>query len=318
MIDRPRPDDPLGVLTGAPAQVLALMAEGRSNAAIEERLTISEKAVVRHASNIYVVVGRVADRAGTEDPEGARLQRSGVVAQEPAHLAAPPLHVDGAGDLRGRTVLGGVGDEYLVTPPACRAPVRAPIAEATRRLRETRKHVVCRPGWQLAAPDLRCSDHDSISRPSRSPDPCPRGRRRRRGARGRPGAARPRPRARQHRTAGSRRRLRGPAVVGPFALHREAGPASAAGAAPGARDRPSPRRARRRRRASHTVRTTDGGRLGYDRLVVATGARSVDGVPGATTFSGPLSAGVVEGAARGARARAVHRAPRRRVDAAAV
>ena len=28
------------------------------------------------------------------------------------------------------------------------------------------------------------------------------------------------------------------------------------------------------------VRTTDGGRLGYDQLVVATGAHSVDGVPG--------------------------------------
>src|SRR3954471_16242180 len=39
------------------------------------------------------------------------------------------------------------------------------------------------------------------------------------------------------------------------------------------------------------VRTTDGGRLSYDQLVVATGAHSVDGVPGATTFRGPITAG---------------------------
>ena len=69
----------------------------------------------------------------------------------------------------------------------------------------------------------------------------------------------------------------------------------------------------------HAVRTTDGGRLGYDRLIVATGARSVDGVPGATTFRGPLSAGVVEGALRGARERVLFiAARRRRVDAAAL
>jgi sulfide:quinone oxidoreductase len=46
------------------------------------------------------------------------------------------------------------------------------------------------------------------------------------------------------------------------------------------------------------VRTTGGRRIGYDRLIVATGARSVEGVPGATTFRGPHSAGAVEGALR--------------------
>jgi DNA-binding NarL/FixJ family response regulator len=53
MIDRPRHDDPLGDLTSRQREVLALMAEGRSNAAIAQRLAISEKAVVRHASHIY-------------------------------------------------------------------------------------------------------------------------------------------------------------------------------------------------------------------------------------------------------------------------
>jgi DNA-binding NarL/FixJ family response regulator len=43
----------LAELTERQRQVLALMAEGRSNAAIAEQLTISEKAVVKHASQIY-------------------------------------------------------------------------------------------------------------------------------------------------------------------------------------------------------------------------------------------------------------------------
>ena len=59
----------------------------------------------------------------------------------------------------------------------------------------------------------------------------------------------------------------------------------------------------------HAVATTDGGRIRYDRLIVATGARSVDGVPGATTFRGPLSAGVVEGVLRGARERVLFTLP---------
>ena len=59
----------------------------------------------------------------------------------------------------------------------------------------------------------------------------------------------------------------------------------------------------------HEVRTTDGARLGYDRLIVATGARAVDGVAGATTFRGPVSAGAVEGALRAARERVLFTLP---------
>ena len=44
--------------------------------------------------------------------------------------------------------------------------------------------------------------------------------------------------------------------------------------------------------------TTDGGRLAFDRLVVAVGARPVEAVPGATLFRGPVSAGAVEYALR--------------------
>lgn len=61
--------------------------------------------------------------------------------------------------------------------------------------------------------------------------------------------------------------------------------------------------------AGHAVTTTDGGRLGYDRLIVAPGARRVEGVPGAITFRGPVSAGSVEGALHGAVERVLFVAP---------
>jgi DNA-binding NarL/FixJ family response regulator len=53
MIARPRRDDPIEKLTKRQREVLALMAEGRSNAAIAGQLVMSEKAVVKHISNIY-------------------------------------------------------------------------------------------------------------------------------------------------------------------------------------------------------------------------------------------------------------------------
>jgi sulfide:quinone oxidoreductase len=46
--------------------------------------------------------------------------------------------------------------------------------------------------------------------------------------------------------------------------------------------------------ATNSVITRDGERVRYDVLVVATGARSQPAVPGALTFRGPMSAGVVE------------------------
>jgi DNA-binding NarL/FixJ family response regulator len=47
----------LAELTARQREVLALMAEGRSNLAIAEQLTITEKAVVKHASQIYDRLG---------------------------------------------------------------------------------------------------------------------------------------------------------------------------------------------------------------------------------------------------------------------
>jgi len=48
-----RHDEPLDRLTPREREVLALMAEGRSNAAIADRLTVTEKAVHKHINAIF-------------------------------------------------------------------------------------------------------------------------------------------------------------------------------------------------------------------------------------------------------------------------
>jgi DNA-binding NarL/FixJ family response regulator len=52
-----RRTESLGVLTPREGEVLALMAEGRSNAAIAERLTVGERAINKHISNILTKLG---------------------------------------------------------------------------------------------------------------------------------------------------------------------------------------------------------------------------------------------------------------------
>lgn len=52
-----RDDDAIDRLTPRQTEVLAVLAEGRSNAAIARRLVISEKAVVHHVSRIYAQLG---------------------------------------------------------------------------------------------------------------------------------------------------------------------------------------------------------------------------------------------------------------------
>ncbi|HEY6295313.1 MAG TPA: response regulator transcription factor [Streptosporangiaceae bacterium] len=47
----------LGTLTAREHDVLALMAEGRSNSAIAERIFVSERAVEKHISNIFTKLG---------------------------------------------------------------------------------------------------------------------------------------------------------------------------------------------------------------------------------------------------------------------
>lgn len=49
--------DPVARLSARQREVLALMAEGASNAAIARKLSITERAVVQHCSNIYSQLG---------------------------------------------------------------------------------------------------------------------------------------------------------------------------------------------------------------------------------------------------------------------
>ena len=55
--------DPLGGLSAREAQVLRLVAAGKTNRAIADELYISEKTVARHVSNIFNKLG-VSSRAG--------------------------------------------------------------------------------------------------------------------------------------------------------------------------------------------------------------------------------------------------------------
>jgi DNA-binding NarL/FixJ family response regulator len=53
LVGRHRRDDPLSELTPREREVLGLMAEGRSNAAIAERLVVTERAVEKHVTSIF-------------------------------------------------------------------------------------------------------------------------------------------------------------------------------------------------------------------------------------------------------------------------
>ena len=53
MLGRQRRDDPLAELTPREREVIALMAEGRSNAAIAAELVVTERAVEKHVTGIF-------------------------------------------------------------------------------------------------------------------------------------------------------------------------------------------------------------------------------------------------------------------------
>lgn len=57
LIGRTKPDDPLLSLTSRESEVLALMAEGRTNVGIARRLWLSERTVETHISSIIAKLG---------------------------------------------------------------------------------------------------------------------------------------------------------------------------------------------------------------------------------------------------------------------
>ena len=60
LMGRARENDPLDQLTPREREVLALMAEGRTNAAIAEQLVVSERAVEKHVTSIFGKLGLTA------------------------------------------------------------------------------------------------------------------------------------------------------------------------------------------------------------------------------------------------------------------
>lgn len=64
LVGRRRRDDPLADLTPREREVLALMAEGRSNAGIAEALVVTERAVEKHVTSIF---GKLRLPAAAED-----------------------------------------------------------------------------------------------------------------------------------------------------------------------------------------------------------------------------------------------------------
>jgi DNA-binding NarL/FixJ family response regulator len=64
LLGRRRRGNPIDTLTAREVEVLALMAEGRSNAAIAERLVVTEGAVEKHIGNIF---GKLGFAANTDD-----------------------------------------------------------------------------------------------------------------------------------------------------------------------------------------------------------------------------------------------------------
>jgi DNA-binding NarL/FixJ family response regulator len=63
LVGRRRADDPVDTLTPREKEVLELMAEGRSNQAIGERLFVTQRAVEKHVTSIFAKLRLPADTA---------------------------------------------------------------------------------------------------------------------------------------------------------------------------------------------------------------------------------------------------------------
>jgi len=57
LLGRRSHDEPMALLSPREREVLALMAQGRSNSAIAQQLFVSEKAVSKHSTSIFSKLG---------------------------------------------------------------------------------------------------------------------------------------------------------------------------------------------------------------------------------------------------------------------
>ena len=60
LLTRRAGDEPIAALTPREREVLELMAEGRSNTAIAQRMFVTEKAVSKHTTSIFTKLGLTA------------------------------------------------------------------------------------------------------------------------------------------------------------------------------------------------------------------------------------------------------------------
>ena len=73
LVGRRRADDPLDALTPREREVLELMAEGRSNQAIAERMFVTLRAVEKHVTSIFTKLDLPAERRPPPRARRARL-----------------------------------------------------------------------------------------------------------------------------------------------------------------------------------------------------------------------------------------------------
>jgi DNA-binding NarL/FixJ family response regulator len=74
LLGRSRKQDVLANLTPREREVLGLMAEGRTNSAIAKQLVVSDGAVEKHVSNIFLKLGLSPVIAGGPTGPSSRLE----------------------------------------------------------------------------------------------------------------------------------------------------------------------------------------------------------------------------------------------------
>ena len=89
LVGRRRGEDPLDALTAREREVLELMAEGRSNQAIAEKLVVTPRAVEKHVTSIFTKLGLPASAGGPSPRARGRHVPERVGPLPGVRLAAP-------------------------------------------------------------------------------------------------------------------------------------------------------------------------------------------------------------------------------------